>query len=147
MKKLLLLTPILVFLISCEPQDSANCHYTIKVKNNTDKVLFWYSASKPEIIPGDIRTDPYFAPIKAFAGNNNIEIGKIRFLGGGKPSCVESLFDTNEEETMYLFLFDSLQISKKDWSEVVRDTLIIKRLDLKLKELKGNNFTIEFNGK
>ncbi len=146
MKTPFFLIAILFLLISCEPRDSENCHYTLKIKNNTNTVLFWYDASEPKITPGDIRTDPYYKPIKAFAGNNNTKIGEIHFIGGGRPSCIESLFD-NKEETMYLFLFDSLQIAKKEWSEVVRDTLIIKRLDLKLKELKENNFTIEFNGK
>ncbi|MBF4507665.1 hypothetical protein IRZ83_13395 [Flavobacterium sp. JLP] len=146
MKKTVLLISIFNLIISCqEPKDTDNCHYKIKFKNNTNKVLYVYSVSDSVMPEGDFRTDPYFEPIPAFAGNGNIKIGEIRFIGGGRPTCVEDIMST--EKQLYIYVFDSAYIAKKDWNEVLNNNLIDKRIDLKIEQLVENNFTLDYNQK
>lgn len=134
---------VLILFSSCqEPKDTHDCHYKIKIKNNTDKVLYLYAASEPLITPGDIRTDPFFKPTAAHAGNGTIEMGAIRYIGGGKPMCIESLYTPEKE--FYIYVFDSLTISKKSWKEVVDNSLTVKRFDINVKELQKSDFLLEY---
>jgi hypothetical protein len=138
---------ILIFFsfISCAPKDTPTCHYKIKIKNNTDKVLFIDNPSDNAISISDIREHPIEESIKPFAGNNGSEMGTIHFIGGCKPMCVEDILDG--KESMYIFLYDSVAIANKKWDEVREKHLIAKSYKINLEELKKSNFTIEYNGK
>lgn len=144
MKNILSFFTVLILLGSCqEPKDSDDCHYKIKIKNNSDKVLYLYSAGEPVITPGDIRTDPFFKPAPAHAGNGTVEMGAIRYLGGGKPKCVESFYPA--EKQFYVFVFDSAAIAQKSWKEVIDNNLFVKRFDITVKELQKTDFTLEYS--
>ncbi|OIV40341.1 hypothetical protein [Flavobacterium johnsoniae] len=144
MKSILSFFTALILLGSCqEPKDSKNCHYKIKFKNNTSKVLYLYTAEDSVIPVRDIRTDPYFKPTPANAGSGTIEAGTIRFTGGGKPMCVESLYPP--EKQFYIFVFDSAAVSKKTWQQVVEHNSTLKRFDITVKELQRTDFTLKYS--
>ncbi|MBP1223069.1 hypothetical protein [Flavobacterium sp. 1355] len=143
MKSIFSFFTVVVLFVSCnEPKDTDNCHYKIKFKNNTAKVLYLYPAQDSVIPDRDIRTDPYFKPTPAHAGNGTIEAGTIRFTGGGKPMCIESLYPL--EQKFYIYLLDSAAISQISWKEVVDENLAVKRFDISVKELQKNDFLLEY---
>lgn len=143
MKRIVSFITLIILFSSCEPNDRDDCHYKIRIKNNSDKVLYLYSASEPKITPGDIRNDPYFETVPAHAGNGKVEFGNIRYIGGSKPQCVESFYEPEEE--FYIYVFDSLAISKKSWEEVIEKNLYVKRFDITVNKLRENGFILEYN--
>ncbi|WDF65357.1 hypothetical protein [Flavobacterium sp. KACC 22763] len=146
MKKIILLLIAFSLISACqEPKDRSDCHYSIKIKNNTDKILYIYRGFDSFMPSGDFRSDPYFKPVAAFAGNGNVEIGEIRFTGGGRPICIEDAMGINEK--LYIFIYDSTFIANKKWEEVLKDSLIDRRLEVTIKELIENSFIINYDKK
>lgn len=144
MKKIAILIIITNLMIACqEPKDSSNCHYSVKLKNNTNKVLYVFRGTDSIMLAGDFRNDPYFKPVPAFAGNGNREMGEIRFTGGGKPTCIEEVLE--DDQILYLFVLDSASIAKKEWKEVLNNNLVERRIKKTLDELRKDNFTVEYN--
>lgn len=146
MTKLILSFVTVLLIVSChEPKDTADCHYKIKIKNNTDKVLLLDTSDDSLVYTTDRRLYKREESVKPYAGNGEHKIGSIHFIGGGKPTCVEDLLDNNQ--SMYLFLFDSVAIANKTWNEIRQQNLFAKRYKIKLEDLKKNNFTVEFDEK
>ncbi|RKR08283.1 hypothetical protein C8C83_5520 [Flavobacterium sp. 90] len=145
MKTTSILILFLFIIISCAPKDTPTCHYKIKIKNNTNKILFIGKPSDNSISILDIREHPIEESVKAFAGNNGNEIGSIHFIGSGKPMCVENIL--SKKDTMRIFLCDSVAIANKKWNEVREKHLVAKSYKITLEELQKTNFTIEYNGK
>ncbi|OHT43410.1 hypothetical protein [Flavobacterium tructae] len=146
MKKIVLLMIAFNLINACQkPKDNNNYHYSIKVKNNTNKVLYIYRGFDSVMPLGDFRSDPYFKTTAAFAGNGNIEIGEIRFTGGGRPTCIEDILHVDER--LYIYVFDSAFIANKKWDEILKDSLVDGRLEVTIDELIKNSFTINYNKK
>lgn len=143
MKKLIIVT--LFLSVACHaPKDTENCHYSIKFKNNTDGVFFIDQSSDTTIDAKDIRRDPFYKSVRAYAGNNNVEIGGIHFIRNGRPMCIEDLYKPDEK--LYVFVYDSIALGNKDWDEVKKNYLVTKRYDFTIEELRKINFTIDYNG-
>ena len=136
---------MLSLMMACRsPQDSENCHYSIKLKNNTNKVFYLYAVDS--ILPlSDIRTDPFFKPMSAFAGNDGIEMGRIRFVGGGRPTCIEEVMQN--KKYLHIYLLDSASLANKNWDEIRHNNLIERKIKVTIDELRKSNFTIDYNGK
>jgi hypothetical protein len=141
----ILIVTIIFLNIACHaPKDTENCHYKIKFKNNTDKVLFVDYSSDTIIYNKDIRRDPFYKSVSAYAGNNNIELGRITFITNGRPMCIEDLYKPDEK--LYVFVYDSIALGNKNWDEVKKNYLVTKRYNLTLKQLKAMNFEITYDG-
>jgi hypothetical protein len=144
MRKLIM---AIIFLnIACHaPKDTNDCHYKIKFKNNTDRVLF-IDSSSDTILESYMDPRPYYVNTVVLprAGNNNIELGRIPFIRNGRPMCIEDLY--KDDEKLYVFVYDSIVLGNKDWDEVKKNYLLTKRYDVTVEELRKTNFTIEYNG-
>lgn len=145
MRKLII--AILFLNIACHtPTDTNNCHYSVKFKNNTDKVLF-IDSSSDTILQSYMDPREYYEDTNVLphAGNNNIKMGSIYFIRNGRPMCIEDLYKPNEK--LYVFVYDSIALGNKDWNEIKKNYLITKRYDFTIEELRKMNFTIEYDGK
>ncbi|WDF65354.1 hypothetical protein [Flavobacterium sp. KACC 22763] len=144
MRKGRFLLLLVLLVISCTPKDTMNCHYKIKFKNNSDRVLY-IETSSDTILYNYSDPRPYATNtlVKAKAGNDNVEIGTAYFQRNGKPMCIEDLYQN--EEKIYLFVYDSVALGNKKWEEITRDYLIAKRFDFSLNELRKSDFTVEYS--
>jgi hypothetical protein len=146
MKKLIL--AILFLNMAChEPKDTENCHYSFKIRNNTNRVIYMQISSDTTIgIDSDPRyySLPLTEKISAYAGNNNAKSGELSFISNGKPKCAEDVFRSNE--LFYILVFDSIEMGKKEWAEIVKNYQLKYRFKFKFEELQKNNFTINYNG-
>ncbi len=138
------LFPLILLIISCAPKDTKNCHYKIKFKNSTDKVLYIETSSDTILHPySDPRPYAINTLVKGRAGNDDVEIVAVYFQRNGKPMCVEDLY--KNEDKMYLFVYDSIAIGNKNWQEITKQYLVAKRYDFTLNELRDKDFLIEYN--
>lgn len=144
MKKIIIVS--FLFAACHAPKDTPNCHYSIKFKNNTGKVLFINSASDTILESYMDPREEYHQDMKVLphAGNSTVELGRISFIRNGRPMCVEDLYKPNEK--LYVFVYDSIELGNKDWNEVKKSYLVTKRYDFTIDELRKMNFMIDYNG-
>jgi len=146
MRKLIVIALVLLNVACHAPKNTENCHYSIGLKNKTDRALF-VNAYSDTILKSymDPRNDAYNSRLLPYAGHNNVEIGDIHFIRNCHPICIEDL--VKQGEKFHFFVYDSIKLGNKKWDSVQRHYLIAKRFDLTLNDLKKMNWVITYDGK
>ena len=143
MKNLILILILIgIFLSSCGPEQSENCHRSATVYNNTSKRIYLLtSVAYPDTT--FYQFNPLLNPdskAESFQANTKI----IDSPGG----CVESIYNPNgslKQGVLILYVFDGEVLETTPWETVIENNMYLKRYDLTLLDLYANNFTIVYS--
>lgn len=135
---------LLVSLLSCIlisgkcRKDSENCHYNIKVLNNsTTSIYIKEQLNYPDTSinnPNPALQGEYF---RVFPGRNDFSIFH--------KDCLELVYQYYApSDTIMFFVFDANVIENTNWEVVKNNYMILKRYDFSLNDLKNRNFVITY---
>ena len=115
-------------------KESANCHNTITVQNNTSNAIYYYVSRDSNL---SSITNPHFD-----AGDYKCEAMASHswFLG----SCWETYIKSTPELRMYPFVFDAYTIEHTPWDTIRARGLYLKRYNFSTADFQANNWRITF---
>ena len=128
----------LIFLYGCIRKETANCHFNIHVKNNSNKPIYIY--------------DYYDYPDSSLKNKNynpavSGEYYKVKpsETTNIRRSCYEGLFETRiPSDTIMIYIFDAQTLATTPWETVKKNNLYLKRYDLSLQDLRNLNWLINY---
>jgi len=127
---------ILVISNSCEKVMEK--WYTIKVQNNTDKVIFVSAGCDKYGLfsyPDTILTTSKPSLLSVAPNDYN-------YLDNGKKW--EKINEELPEKKLIIYFFNSDTINFYDWTQIKEGNKVMKRMDLSVEELENMNWTITY---
>lgn len=133
MKKIILFI-IIIISTSCEPHYDDNCHATVKVINNSQKVI--YSIETPFDKVDDITyPDDSYTKILPHSSFED-EKGSIH-------NCYE---DKIGKDKIFFYILDYEKLGDNPSSVLKTDDMVLKKLSFTLKEMQDANWTVTYDG-
>ena len=148
MRRLFFLTPFILCILlnsCCEHKDSENCHYSIALSNNSDKILYakYDSTGYPD------STNHFHGPsplnrkeceIGAYEQNNKDALCVSRPTSSG---CFELAFKSRIK-TVMIFIYDSDSLKTISFINSNYDRLVLQRYDITLEDLQKLDWKITY---
>ncbi len=125
---------IVIIIISAKCREDKDCHDTISIINNSDKVIFYnISSNYPDTL--SLANNPFVA-------GTEFEIEKQSIGKDIYRDCIEYKFKINSK--LIYFIYDAQVLATTPWDTVVKKYLILKRYDLSLQDMQKSNWTITY---
>ena len=124
--------------VSCGPEiDSANCHVSVSLINNSNKVIYFGGGnSSPQISYNPLKSGDYFR-IAPKATKKDI-FGRDR-------GCYEDLFKESQNGKLNYLFFDEQVLLNNTWEEIVAKDLVLKRYSFTVEEMQAVNWSIIYD--
>jgi hypothetical protein len=127
---------LLIIVFGCSPErDAANCHTSVNLINNSDKVIYFYTGSSAMTDYNPLKSGEYF----------KIALGDTKKDGFGRKGCYEERFTENNNKFYYVF-YDEQVLLNNTWEDVVANDLVLKRYSFTLQEMEAADWTINYTG-
>jgi len=147
-KILLVLSTIVITAVTCERQESENCHPSIRFSNNSEnrvRVNFGFLNSRhtPNYFSALVRMSPVATQemfiVRSGEQENRSALNIV-------TDCLEVAFNdiSGNLDTIFVFVFDATLIENTPWDIVVRDNLVLRRYHLTLEDLQRLNWRIAY---
>lgn len=129
----------LLFLVSCEPKNTTDCHRVIPFINQSDKVLYLVQTNE-ETNTFDISENPILN-----ANSNKVEPNSTNsdYLSTHSlKACTEEYYQSHSK--LRIYIFDSQVLTTNSWADVKANNMYLKRYDLTLQDMKNNNWSVYY---
>jgi len=124
----------------CIRKETANCHFNIHVKNNTNKSIYIDGSFNYP----DTNLQSYTDPSPALAGEY-YKVKPSETTNLYQRSCYEEVFKTRiPSDTIMVYIFDAQTLVTTPWETVKKNNLYLKRYDLSLQDLRNLNWRINY---
>ncbi|MFA5971945.1 MAG: hypothetical protein WC780_06310 [Lentimicrobiaceae bacterium] len=121
-------------------RESEDCHYFIKMQNNSNKAIYIRDyGSYPDTISFKYDPNPALDP----SSYKLVASGVKEY--GSKNDCIENKFKYYIlSDTLMIFIFDAQTLETTPWDTVCKKYMVLKRYDLSLADLQRMNWTITY---
>ena len=127
---------ILMFaIVSCEPKNTANCHETITIQNNSNITIYYYIWPDTTIASTD---DPHFAV------NPFYKCGVHQTAEDRLRDCWEVTIENSKNSKLSTYVFDANIIETVSWDTIKSKRQYLKRYDYTLKDFQLDNWNITY---
>lgn len=132
-------TFITIIFYGCIRKETANCHFNIHVKNNSNKPIYIYGYYD---YPDSSLKNKNYNP--AVAGKY-YKVKPNETTNIYQRSCYEGVFKTRiPSDTIMIYIFDAQTLETTPWETVKKNNLYLKRYDLSLQDLRNLNWRINY---
>ncbi|MEP7093384.1 MAG: hypothetical protein ABI793_04935 [Flavobacterium sp.] len=137
MKNIFIMALVTLF-VSCAPEkDDANCHVSVNIINNSNKVIYFGGiGGTPAIGYNPLKSGDYFKIIPGAS--------KIHAFGRDR-GCYEDLFAENNNKLYYL-IFDEQVLKSEPWDSIVKYDKVLKRYSFSVEQMNDVNWKIIYDG-
>jgi hypothetical protein len=132
----IILILLIAISVTCNRENTTDCHYTLTIQNNSNSDVYYYIWSDTTLddannpFPGNIST--YKCPSK------QSKVDRLR-------DCWETdYFPKALNGKISTYIFDAHIIETNSWDTIVKKYMILKRYELTLLDLDSLNWTITY---
>ena len=132
-------TFITIIFYGCIRKETANCHFNIYVKNNSNKPIYIYGYYD---YPDSSLKNKNYNP--AVSGEY-YKVKPSERTNIYRRSCYEGVFKISiPSDTIMVYIFDAQTLETTPWETVKKNNLYLKRYDLSLQDLRNLNWRINY---
>lgn len=134
----IIVTIISIFVLSSSCENLMEKWYTIKIQNNTDKVIFVSAGCARYGLfsyPDTILTTSKPSLLSVSPNDFNYLTSSIKW---------EEIVKEQPEAKLSIYIFNSDTINSYDWAQIKNGNKVMKRMDFSIEELENKNWTIVF---
>ena len=129
---------ILCLANTCTEKDVSKPDSTLKILNNSNDTLFYY-------IEYRAIGDTLLPDFSIFPDEQAKELNTIEPLSTKEDNdAFVKAFDRLENKVLMLFIFDKEVVDNVPWDTIREEYMVLKRYDLSLQDLEGNNWTVAY---
>lgn len=140
MKNIILLITTILLFVSCEYENTPDCHQIVTLTNNTNEHLYILTSFDNSLVDEikyhpDPLLDPSTARIEALEKNSSMISGR---------TCFEVKLRNSTLGFMRVYFIDGVKLEASTWGKVLEDSLILKTYDLTLEDLQMLDYKISY---
>jgi hypothetical protein len=133
---LLVMLSTMFFSMKCI-KETADCHYTIYLNNQTDKQLY-------AVCSYDYPDTSINFQNPMLWGNALVGANARNLIYSTGDRCLEPQIENyTKTGIISIFLFDAAEV-QADWAQVRQQYKVLKRFDYSVDELRNTNFSIDY---
>jgi hypothetical protein len=132
---LTLLIAIMLNMVSCEPENTANCHKSISVQNNSNINIYYYIWPDTTLVLTD---DPHFA------ANPDYRCAADHTANDMLRDCWEPIVKNSLNGKLSTYIFDAHIIETVSWDSIKSRREYLKRYDYSLTDFQLNDWIITY---
>ena len=132
---LTLLIATMLTVVSCEPENTANCHKSISVQNNSNINIYYYIWPDTTLVLTD---DPHFE------ANPFYKCAVGQTADDALRDCWEPNVENSLNGKLSTYIFDAHIIETVSWDSIKSRREYLKRYDYSLKDFQLNDWIINY---